>query len=210
MTVTNTSYCTSAQVKDFLDIEDSVDDTRITQSIAATTQAIDHLTGQFFWNDDTASARAFYPSDPHRLWVPPFHTTTGLVVKVDTGSNGTYDTTWTATTDYVVDPPGGYNSGGGETVAYHALRAAGSRHFPVDARRPRVQITAAWGWADIPDSVQEAAIIKASRLLKRSEAPFGTIGGGDFGVVRISRHEDPDVLSLLADYIRPGHRPVVM
>ena len=42
--------------------------------------------------------------DPQVLLVDQFHTLAGLVVKTDTSNSGTYDTTLTITTDFVVQP----------------------------------------------------------------------------------------------------------
>lgn len=204
----NSNYCTALDVQDFLSIEVSDDDARIAAIITAVSRAIDQHCGQFFSKETSATARSFHATSRYRLWVPPFHTTSGLVVKTDTSDVGTFNQTWTVTTDYVAEPPGGYDSAG-LAVSYHAISATGYRCFPVDSTRPRVEVTAQWGWAEVPPAVSEAAIIKAGRLLRRADSPEGTLGSPEFGVVRISRYEDPDVVMLLADYVRHGHRPVV-
>lgn len=208
MATTNTDYCTVEDVRDFLGIEDSGDDDELSVIIDAVSTAINQHCGQFFSKDNTATARSFHATNRYRLWTPPFHTTTDLAVKTDTSDDGTFNQTWTVTTDYVAEPPGGYDSAG-LTVSYHAISATGFRCFPVDPSRPRVEVTAQWGWASVPDPVKRAAVIKAARLLRRSDAPEGILGGNDFGVVRITRYEDPDVAMLLAPYCRVTKSPVV-
>lgn len=60
-----------------------------------------------------------------------------------------------------------------------------------------VTVTADWGWAAVPPEVKQATLIKTSRLLKRRESPNGLDGISEFGVVRVSQYEDPDVVLLL-------------
>jgi hypothetical protein len=46
-------------------------------------------------------------------------------------------------------------------------------------------------------------IIKAARLFKRKNSPEGVLGGfQDFGAVRVTNREDPDVMMLLNPYRR--------
>jgi hypothetical protein len=49
--------------------------------------------------------------------------------------------------------------------------------------------------------VNEAAILKAVKLFKRRDSPLGIQGFQDFGPIRLSRQEDPDVLALLSPFM---------
>jgi hypothetical protein len=49
--------------------------------------------------------------------------------------------------------------------------------------------------------ISEVALLQATRLFRRKDAPFGVVGVADFGSVRISRL-DPDVREMLAPFIR--------
>lgn len=203
-----TDYCTQEDLREHLQIDDEDDGPRLAAVIDAVSRAIDDYCGQFFYDySPTPTARAFNATDPWRLWVPPFHTTSGLVVKSDDGGDGTYGTTWTITTDYVVKPNSGFDFSG-KAVPYNMIDAVGARCFRQDMR-PRVEVTARWGWAAVPDAVREAALIKCARLFRRRNTPEGFAGGGDFGMVRISKWEDPDVAMYLAPYCRIIGAPVV-
>jgi hypothetical protein len=67
-----------------------------------------------------------------------------------------------------------------------------------------VKVTAQWGFAEVPDDVEEACRIKAAKLYRRKDSPEGVAGSGEFGVVRISKFEDPDVVMLLNDFTSIG------
>ncbi len=53
-----------------------------------------------------------------------------------------------------------------------------------------------------PDCVREATIIQTSRLWRRSDAPFGVTGSGEFGQGSLIARIDPDVKLLLQDVKR--------
>lgn len=69
-------------------------------------------------------------------------------------------------------------------------------------RLDRVQITARWGWPEVPAAVTQATFIKAARLFQRKDSPQGVAGFGEFGPIRVSTREDPDICQLLMDYQR--------
>lgn len=147
------------------------------------------------------TARVFQPISPYVCVVDDFHDTTNLVVKTDDDDTGTYEVTWTVTTDFVLEPTNGRKHG--QTWPYYRIVAVGDRLFPTDTRRPGVQVTAAWGWASYPTPIQQAALIQAARLFKRRHSPEGIVGGFDqFGAVRVSSRPDPDVEQLIAPYRR--------
>ena len=208
MATTNTLYATIDDLRDHLRISDATDDPRLLSVLTATCRSIDRYCGQVFSSDDAATARVYSPYRPDRLWTHPFHTTTGLVVETDTSDDGTFDTTWTVTTEYVAGPESGYDQAG-FAVPYNRIEAVGSRRFPIDRRRARTRVTAQWGWTAVPDAVREATLIKAARVFRRRDTPEGLAGGGEFGVVRVSSREDPDVVMLLAPFCTPSAVPVV-
>jgi len=116
--------------------------------------------------------------------------TSGLIVKTDTGGDGTYATTLSAT-DYVAEVDN-------LTGMVTAIRSAGL--FPYSTVRPRsVQVTARYGWPATPDPVKRAAMIWSLRLVNRRSSPTGVMGFGEFGGIRLSTI-DPDVRTLLAPY----------
>ena len=154
-------------------------------ALDAATDAVQDYCDRLFVRDDTtdsptANARVYRPTDPHRLYVRDFYDTTGLAVKTDTTDNGTYDTTWTITTDYLVAP---FNQRDG--YPWYLIEAVGSKTFPCSSRRPTVEVTALYGWDTVPDLVRQITLEVAADLWKRRDAPFGVVGFDDFSSVRV-------------------------
>lgn len=136
----------------------------------------------------------------HRLEVDDFSTTAGLVVEADTGDTGSYSETWTITTDFVVEPAN--LSLNGIPWAYTTLRAVGSKTFPCDGQRPRVRVTAAFGWPAVPDAVTQATYQLALDIFKMKDAPFGVAGFNEYGQVRV--RENKTAQMLLEPYRKHG------
>jgi hypothetical protein len=200
-------YCTLAQIKDYLSVTDTQDDALLEAAVTAASREIDRHCQRRFWSDTSTSARVYHVCDKDELVVDDFSTTTGLTVYTDEGDNGTYNQAWTITTDFVVYPFNGVLDGV-EGWPFYEIRATGSRAFPTVStgygNRPRVQVTAKWGWAAVPDAVYQACLIKAAALYFRKDSPTGVMGGfTDLGPLRVSSREDPTVAMLLAPYVKP-------
>jgi hypothetical protein len=205
-----TVYATLAEFGDrFPQITDYTDETILSSVLLASSRAVDAYCGRRFHADTSATARVYRADHPAYVTVDDIATTSGLVVKADTGDTGTYDQTWTITTDFVLEPANG-KSGGLEGLPYTKIAAVGARSFPTIGQRPRVQVTAVWGWTAIPEAITEATILKAAQLYRRKDSPDGVVGGGDFGVIRISRFEDPHVAALLGPYRTAGGAGLVV
>jgi hypothetical protein len=193
---------TSSDLKTHLKISDATDDTSLGVAVAAANAAVVRWCGRSFDTTTTASAsaRVYRPATPTLTVTDDFWTTTALVVKLDEGDDGTYESTLTLNTDYIVEPLNGLEAGA--SVPYRRILAT-SWLFSTSHTIPNVQVTAAWGWASIPDDVKLAALILGARIWKRKNSPEGVLGGfQDFGAVRITSRQDPDVVNLLADYRR--------
>lgn len=196
-----TRYCTVAELKANVGITDSVDDGALEQSIEAASRLIDEFCGRRFYADTTATARVYRATSCDILRVDDVSTLTGLVVKTDTAANGTYDTTLTISTDFLAGPWNALAQGEPVKVIRHV-----NGTFPTIGPRPRVQVTAKWGWPRVPAEVRKACLIEAARLFRRKDTPEGVAGVGDFGVVRVSRFMDPDAERLLKPF---GPGPMV-
>lgn len=188
--MTTTEYATEGQLKSYVTIDDGIDDTLLRDAIATASRDIDNYCGRSFGKAETATARSYRPAGPGLVKVNDFWTTEDLVVSVD-------GATWT-TGAYQLEPLNGVVDGE-EGWPYSELHAIGGSRFPrsVDDRAS-VQVTAKWGWADVPAPVHQACLIIAAEAFKLKDAPFGVAGFGDYGVVRI--RNNPIAASKLAPY----------
>jgi hypothetical protein len=198
-----TDYITADDLRQWLGIDDGDDDVRLQYAVTAASRAVEKYCGQVFNVDTTVSARVFHNEFTHKATVDPFSTTTGLIVKIDTAANGTYDQTWTLTTDYFVGPFNGIVDGV-SGFPYTQIMCAPQRWFPTWTQRPLLQVTAKGGWPAVPDDVKFACRLKAAKLFRRHASPDAIAGGLDIGAIRISKYEDPDVCQLLSPYMRMG------
>lgn len=72
---------------------------------------------------------------------------------------------------------------------------------------PTVQVTAKWGYATVvPDQIKLAAIMQATRWLKRLTSGMSdTLSTGELGVLLYQQSLDPDIRRILVDgrFVRP-------
>ena len=186
------NYTTQSLVKTYLGIPSGTtsEDTAIDNAIAAAEAEIDQITGRTFVVPSSATAKTYVAYDDYTVYVDDIAQTTGLIVKEDTTLDGTYDTTLTITTDYILD---------GNTAPYRVIRRVDGDEFTRGRYgRPTVQVTAFYGYAmTVPDQVKQCALVIAARLYQRRSSPLGFQAGSvDVGFVRISR-TDPEVIALL-------------
>jgi hypothetical protein len=196
-----TDYITRAQLKAHLSIPvlDTDDDTIIDRIVASTSRAVENWCHRrTFGQDAAASTRTFHADTYGRVYVDDIATATGLAVATDDDDDGVFEQSWTVATDFVVEPSNALADGQPAT----RLVAVGDLWFPAGNARASVSVTATFGWPAVPDEVVEATLIKAARLFGRKDTPNGVAGTGEFGVVRITNREDPDVVALLAPFRR--------
>lgn len=201
---------TKEQLREWVlkDGADQVEETAYELVTAAVNAAVVDFCGRSF---DTvtvsnAAARVYRPGRGRLVRVDDFWTNGGLVVKTDTSDDGTFDTTW-ATNQYQLRPHNQLNAG--QAWPYTSIEAVDGATFPTGHRRPSVQITAAWGWSAVPAAVTQGALIFGGRLAKRRDSPDGISGFNQFGPVRITARTDPDVVAMLAFYVRVHGKAMV-
>lgn len=194
-----TTYCTEEEVRLHLrDLKDKLDAALLNKAISAASRAIDKHTGRRFWQDDAVTTRVYRAADVFRADIDDVSTTAGLIVKTDPAHDGSFSETWDAA-DFQLEPLNGGVADAG--LAWDELVAIGARFFPTHSRRVTLQVTARFGWAELPDQVNTACILKTVSLFRRKDAPFGIAGINEFGPVRITRR-DADVVELLAPFVR--------
>ncbi|NDE71765.1 MAG: hypothetical protein EB054_03535 [Actinobacteria bacterium] len=188
MAITN-GYATLTEIKTFLSISDNVDDTLLEGMVEAASRSIDRIANRRFYLDANASARAYRVSSPIVLFTDDIGTTSGLIVKTDDDGDGTFETTLTLNTDYIMDPLTALNLGRPYT---QVTMVTNTQTFPIfpglfqNGLRPGVQVTARWGWPSVPDDINQACLILTADLYKRKDSPGGILGLGDLGAIRMS------------------------
>lgn len=191
-------YATTAELKTYLAINDSDDDTLLLAAVTTASDWVSRYCNRQFNQETAASARVFTPRDGCLVIVDDFYTTTGLIVATDTADDGTYATTWTSS-DYQLEPVNGTDAGV-TGVPYYKIRAIGSLRFPC-VRRPAVKVTAKWGWTAVPASVKRATLILGGYLHNIKDSPLGVASFGDAGLIRV--RDVPQVAMLLEHYVNP-------
>lgn len=212
---TTNGYTTLERVRAEVGAYDPTDtnaDSRIEAAIEAASRQIDATLGYRLYQDSTEVTREFYAESSRcvDLYEQPgqtpkagISTTTNLVVKTDDDGDGTFETTLTINTDFVLWPP---NAGDETQVCWTELRTVNSAGFPVLSNgRPGVQVTAKFGWSAVPDWAEQACVIQAVQLYKASTAPFGISTFGDVGGgLRVRAGLNPLADSLVRDHARPA------
>lgn len=193
-------YISTDALKTYLAIGDTDDDVLLASAAATASIWVNQYTQRQFNKSTVASARVYVPRDDRTVEVDDFHTTTDLAVKTDTANDGTYATTWTSG-DYVLEPHDGIEAGM-SGFPWRKIRAVESLSFLCKTGRPRVQVTAQWGWTAIPEPVLLATKIVAAYVFNLKDSPLGVASFGDSGLIRV--RDVPQAAALLAGYCNPA------
>lgn len=198
MTITN-GYTTLATVRTLVGIpaSDTSSDSLIEATVESVSRMIDNHTGRRFYAG--TETQYYAPITIDEVFTRDLLSITTL--KTDDNDDGTFETTW-ATTDYNLMP---FNASL-ENRPYTWIETSGhgDYEFTLGVKKC-VQIVGSFGYcttANQPKPVAEACKIQSVRLFKRKDAPFGMIGGGEFGQSVAIPDLDPDVKMLLAPYVR--------
>lgn len=201
------NYCTTQQVAGNLGIDDTLDEPLLTLACSAASRMIEADTGWRFWQDTTATTRTYYPCETLELDLIDgeypgvgIGSVTDLVVKLDNDDSGTFETTLTINTDFILTPVNAAPAGRPWTEIYLVGQSA---WFTRSAyRRPTVQITALFGWPSVPDEVEQAAVLLAASIYKSKDASGGTLGQPGGSALHIADF-DPTAAALLVGLSRP-------
>ena len=189
-------YCTLADLKAALRVQDSIDDSLLELAIESASREIDGYCERVFYS--TSATRVYAPTNIYTV-------TTDDIISVTTlksSSDGvTYDITW-QTSDYQLEPLNGV--AGGLVTPFTRIRATGNYLMPTFSvgtfyeLEALIQVTGVFGWSAIPAAIRQATVILAMRLFKRLDSPMGVISN-DLGSMRVGR-VDPDVEALLSPF----------
>lgn len=197
-------YVTPDQMKATLSLTgESFADADVATACTASSRAIDQACSRVFYVDAAATVTRFYtPEDTLLLPIDDLVQLSSM--NVDRDGNGTFEETWTLTTDFVLQPPNApVDFGGRPYELVRVRRFSGNRWLPAGIENS-VQIVGKWGWPAVPAEIVNATTIYAHRLLRRSrESPFGIVwpGQGESAAMRIGQ-QDPDVAGLIKPYMK--------
>ncbi len=197
---TGSIYATRAELKAALQLSNqSYADDDIDRACAAASRAIDNNTNRIFYSVDETR---YYSPDARDNALDIIDVQSISEFAVDIAGDGSFSTTWTEGTDFDLEP---FNPSNGAPYEAVRIRRQSGQRWPFYPRS--VKVTGTFGWAAIPDPVNQYAIILASKLLKRTrEAPFGVLAFGidaPFGM-HIAR-SDPDFNFILGDYVKVNY-----
>ena len=204
MAITN-GYTTVATFQSYTGMSTiTADETvNIEKAIESASRSIDRMTNRRFFADATATARQYRATDFYRLFVDDISTPDGVIVALDTGGDGSYETPLVFNTDYILDPLNAPQQNRPFTV----ITMVGTTLFPSPINlRPGIQVTAKYGWylGTPPDDIEEACLILSTDLVKRASSVGGVLGLSELGAIRMSPL-GRDVLAM----VRPYRREVV-
>ena len=190
-------YCTLADLKAALRVQDSIDDSLLELAIESASREIDGYCERVFYS--TSATRVYAPTNIYTV-------TTDDIISVTTlksSSDGvTYDITW-QTSDYQLEPLNNV-AGGLVGSPFTRIRATGDYLMPTFSvgtfyeGEALIQVVGVFGWSAIPAAIRQATVILAMRLFKRLDSPMGVISN-DLGSMRVGR-VDPDVEALLSPF----------
>jgi hypothetical protein len=177
MAVVN-GYVTTRGLARELGINDEEDDLRLEVAITTASRQIDAHCGRRFWQDPVSPlpVRTYQATDQYVLDVDDISTETGLVVKIDQDLDGTFETTLTKGTHFLLAPLNALVDV--PAMPYEQLVLVDTYTWPA-GRRPGVQVTARFGFPAIPSDVVTACTIQAKNLYK-------VTGAGIFGSMQLS------------------------
>ncbi len=187
---TSNLYVSADELKSWLSIGTSSQDDEIDLVVAAASRAIDdHQNTRYY---PTSETRYYEPSSRDTFFVID-DLVTLTSVKFDIDGDGTFETTLTENTHFVLEPL----NNALENKPKYAIQLipTGGYTFPGTLRS--VEVVGSFGWASTPAQVKYACMIQAARYYTRRSSPFAVAGiSADGGGMRLSKL-DPDVMAIL-------------
>ena len=190
------SYASLAQFKAAVGITDTTDDAALQNVLDATDTLID-LSCDRKTGFGTATETRYYTAEDYE-YVLTDDLVSVTTLQTDDDANGTYETTWTAGTDYVLAPRNAALDGFPYTEIDTSV--TWPRNFPKDVYLG-VKVVGVFGFPSVPAAVTQAEIIQAGAVWNSRTAPFGVIGSADLGgILRMSRALHPEAALILEPY----------
>lgn len=193
-------YVEVEELRNFLRISDTDDDSELAFAIAAASRAVDQDTNRQFGVVGSAE-EWFYTArwDRKRCrWVVDIDdlmSTSNFAAETQDSDGDTVG----AIDDYFLEPRNAAARG----LPWTQLVVKPDSSFKPTGRENEVAVTALWGWTAVPGAVKQATLLQASRLFARRSSPYGIAGSPDTGSeLRLLARVDPDVSVALRPYRR--------
>jgi hypothetical protein len=190
------SYASLSEFKAAVGITDTTDDGALQSVLDATDTLID-LYCDRKTGFGTATETRYYTAEDYE-YVLTDDLVSVTTLQTDDDANGTYETTWTSGTDYVLAPRNAALDGFPYTEIDTSV--TWPRNFPKDVYLG-VKVVGVFGFPSVPAAVKQAEIIQAGAVWNSRTAPFGVIGSADLGgILRMSRALHPEAALILEPY----------
>ena len=190
------SYATLAQFKAAVGITDNTDDAALQNVLDATDTLID-LYCDRKTGFGTASETRYYTAEDYE-YVLTDDLVSVTTLQTDDDANGTYETTWTSGTDYVLTPRNAALDGFPYTEIDTSV--TWPRNFPKDVYLG-VKVVGVFGFPSVPAAVKQAEIIQANAVWASRVSPYAIVGSADLGgILRMSRALHPEAALILEPY----------
>jgi hypothetical protein len=200
-------YTSVAELKSRLQITDTVDDFECTLAVQAAAAWVEQFCGRFFWNE--TGVRTYRNTSIYDVDIDDLVSITSLAT--DTDGDGVYDTAWTPGQYQLQVTEHEYNQASkGEPWPWtkiQALGVPGGNYLPYVwawSHQDRVQVTGVFGWPAVPVLVRQASLQLSADYLKLRDAPFGVVGFGEYGAMRVI--ENPAIAGMLRRYVKPRRK----
>ncbi|MFP3908101.1 MAG: hypothetical protein ACLFWR_13815 [Acidimicrobiales bacterium] len=193
-------YASSADLKVWLGISDSVDDQAMNDAITAASRLVDEWCGRHFYkdgSDEEPATRYYVAADVDLLLTDDLVSVDA--VTVDSTGDDTPDRELSAS-QWRLEPVDA--AGRGWPYTSIVTPKGETARFTVGAR---VQVDGVFGWPDVPSPVKQATLHQAAMLFKSSKE--GTLGvvaiaGFDGAGLRMTGRLHPQTELLLRPYLR--------
>ena len=179
-------YCTSSELKSYLKIDDTADDTLVALWVTTVSRNVDDHCGRQFGQVaalETREYRAAY--DRHEGgWFADIDDVQ------DVDDLTVIDENADTVTDYTLLPVNAAKKG----KPYTRIQVPGCGPYTIDAL---------WGWTAVPAAVKVGIFLQAARLEARRQSPFGVAGSPEQGSeLRLLAQLDPDFRTSLKPFVR--------
>lgn len=202
---TSSVYITRAQLKARLEIPSA--DTQFDDELDVAREAASRCCDGYKHTRFYPTTETRYYAGPHwdtAVQIDELNTLTSLTLDFD--GDGTYETTWTEGTEFMLEPQN--YTADGIPADRVVLNERSTARFPIYRRS--IKITGSFGWAETPVNVVGATMLIAVRLFKRRETPYAIMSVIAAEAVAAARlgNIDPDAKNLL-DSIPGAQTPVL-